>query len=731
MFIKKIIKKVIKVSLFITTNYPLYLYGNTLHENIQNFNNIVDEIYNICTDNDISKEQLESNLEDFYKNPLDINFASTEDLEKLCILSEEQIIALQNHKKKYGLLLSIYELQVIPEFDLKTIYRIIPFVRIEESRKDLRNSSLLTEVTSIKNNRISFQYKKTFLTKEELKEWYKLSSKTGMPAHLGPPDEFITKIRIRHPSGYELGISAKKSLGEEFIWDNKSKRYGFNVYRIHFMIQDKGILKNLILGNYELGYGQGLVVSSGFFLGQGGETIKVIKTANLGIKAYISPKEIKFCGIASTLQLNLWELTTYYSFVNLDENQVDKNTNNEHVESQVYRTCNYDNYSKIEKRNSLTEQVFGATLLYNNKKINFEMGLNFIFTLFDKRFWPKSKVDKTTKNNKKLEDKETEINEETKNKFSGTQNLNSSLFYRYVWRNIHLFGEQAFSKNLSGETLQIQNICPAFINGIVMSLHKTLDMTFLYRYYSTAYNCFYGNPLKASTHPKNEHGFYTGLRYKPLFEWTLDTLYDFVYIPEPITNQKPFVTTWMIRTNYEIYKLWTISLQYSQKTKDVKTTKEENRSYDLTFAEETIRKIRLKSTYFLSSRVSLKNELHINRYNKVGSITWGYGLIQDISYKTNHTKYTTRIGWFDPQTYKNTIHCYEPNLLNAGRGTAQYTKKGIFFCFLICYKPTAEWRIELKYSHMQKFEEETSSQSQNKPYNEIRNSIEVQIIYMF
>lgn len=727
---KKTIQKVIKLLLFITTSYPLYLYGNTLHGNIQNFNNIVDEIYNNCTDNDISKEELEDDLEDFYKNPLDLNFASTEDLEKLHILSEKQIIALQNHKKKYGLLLSIYELQIIPEFDLNTIYRLIPFVSIEESRKDLRNNSILTEVTSIKNSHISFQYKGTFLTNEELEEWYKISTQTEMPAHLGSPYELVTKIRIKHPNGYDLGISAKKSLGEEFIWDDKSKRYGFNVYRIHFMVQDKGILKKLILGNYEVGYGQGLIISSGFFLSQGGETIKVIKTANLGIKPFISPKEIKFCGVASTIQWNLWELTTYYSLVNLDKTLINKNTDNEQIESQLYRTCNYESSSKIEKRNSLTEHVLGTTLLHNNKKINFEIGLNFLFTIFDKQFWPKSKSDKTTNNNKESKEEE-DIDEETKNQFSGTQNLNSSLFYRYVWRNIHIFGEQAFSKNLSKETLQIQNPCPAFINGAVMSLHKTLDMTFVHRYYSPAYNCFYGNPLKGSSHPKNEHGLYTALRYNPLFEWTFDTFYDFAYILEAITDQKPFVTNWMIRTNYEIYKLWTISLQYSQKTKDVRVTKEESKSYDLPFAEETIRKIRLKSIYFLSSKISLKNELHLNRYNKIDSITWGYGLIQDISYKIMHTKLTTRIGWFNPKTWKNTIHCYEPNLLNVGRGTTQYTKRGLFFCFLICYKPTAEWRIELKYSHMQKFEDENSFQKQDKLYNEIHNSVEIQIIYMF
>ena len=60
-------------------------------------------------------------LEMFKKNPIAINKATVEQLTDLPILNAQQIASLLNHIELHGKLISIYELQAVPGFDIKTI----------------------------------------------------------------------------------------------------------------------------------------------------------------------------------------------------------------------------------------------------------------------------------------------------------------------------------------------------------------------------------------------------------------------------------------------------------------------------------------------------------------------------------------------------------------------------------------------------------------------------------
>ena len=54
----------------------------------------------------------------FLSNPIDLNQATEQDLASLYILSNRQVQAFFDYKKRFGELVSVYELQAIPEFDL-------------------------------------------------------------------------------------------------------------------------------------------------------------------------------------------------------------------------------------------------------------------------------------------------------------------------------------------------------------------------------------------------------------------------------------------------------------------------------------------------------------------------------------------------------------------------------------------------------------------------------------
>ena len=64
------------------------------------------------------------------ENPLDLNQITKEELLSLSLLSVSQINNFLRYVKIHGRLISIYELQAIPEFDVATIRKILPMVAV-------------------------------------------------------------------------------------------------------------------------------------------------------------------------------------------------------------------------------------------------------------------------------------------------------------------------------------------------------------------------------------------------------------------------------------------------------------------------------------------------------------------------------------------------------------------------------------------------------------------------
>src|SRR5688572_797568 len=97
---------------------------------------IADELYGV-QDDDLNYEELYENLLQLLSRPLDLNKVTVEELRLLKILSEEQIISFFDYREKNGKLLSIYELQAVPLFDLETILKVAPLVKVKDPASTL------------------------------------------------------------------------------------------------------------------------------------------------------------------------------------------------------------------------------------------------------------------------------------------------------------------------------------------------------------------------------------------------------------------------------------------------------------------------------------------------------------------------------------------------------------------------------------------------------------------
>ena len=120
---------------------PFLLWGqkDTLlsSEPIENEELIENFIENANEDIEFDFNTTFENLQTFVKNPINLNAATREDLEELLFLTDIQIQSFLDYREKLGILISIYELQSIPSFDLKTINNILPFVTVKKNVDDL------------------------------------------------------------------------------------------------------------------------------------------------------------------------------------------------------------------------------------------------------------------------------------------------------------------------------------------------------------------------------------------------------------------------------------------------------------------------------------------------------------------------------------------------------------------------------------------------------------------
>jgi type II secretory pathway component PulK len=90
---------------------------------------IIDELMLEVDEENLAEDLIET-LFDLYENPIEINRATEGQLKELMFLTEGQIINLLKYIDEKGGLVSVFELQLIQDFDERTIQRITPFISV-------------------------------------------------------------------------------------------------------------------------------------------------------------------------------------------------------------------------------------------------------------------------------------------------------------------------------------------------------------------------------------------------------------------------------------------------------------------------------------------------------------------------------------------------------------------------------------------------------------------------
>ena len=670
---------------------------------------LTQELFAEIQSDDVPFEDLYETLLQYYQTPLNLNTANREDLRALLLLSENQISTLFKHREQHGDLLSVYELQAVAGYDLRTIYRILPFITVQSLDPNAVRGNLWQRIKNEDNNALFVRYERVLQTRQG---YTAPTLYQGQPTtrYLGSPDKAIVRFRTSHPKDFSFGFTAEKDAGEPVVFDAGRGRLGADYLSAHLLVQERGRLKSLALGDYQLQFGQGLLLSSGFGVGKGAETITTLRRSSVGIRAYSSLLENTFFrGAAATYQVApRWQATGFASHKNVDANlqqSTDSLAEFDEFTSGLLYTGFHRTASEINNRHRLAETVTGGHVGYTSRSGDLSLGALAVATHYGtpllKRPEPYNRFE-----------------------FSGRDNLAIGLHYSYVWRNLLLFGETA---RTSGGGL-------GSTNGLLAALGPTVDAAVLVRHYDADFHTLYGNAFSENTRNINETGVYFGLKVRPVPRWEIAAYYDQYRFPwlRYRTAAPTDGHDVLLRLAFSPTKTSILYAQFRQRVKPRDLPTDVARPVPL--PGELLRQSLL---LYLSTQptpaLELRTRLQASRLRLDDGQPWrtGYVLAQDVGVQASrYLKLTARYALFDADDYDSRQYVFEQDVLLAvsvpvlyGQGTRAYALAEIR-----CAKNLTLW---LRYAETRYRHQPTVGTGLEEIQGRVRSEVKAQVRYKF
>ena len=231
----------------------------------------------------------------FLNHPLDLNHASREDLLQIPFLSTVEAEKINDYLLLHRPLLSIYELQSIEGLSIDLIRKLIPYITIYEREHKI---PIWQAMTSTFHSSIILRWSRVL----QDSKGYLLDDSLNT-AYLGSPDKLFLKFKSAEPGRYSIAILAEKDADEP-MFSSKSIP-GIDFISAHlFFINIHPKIRSLILGDYSLRLGQGLILDNGFSIGKSFQFGTIVKTTSV-IKPFQSVRESEMLrGFAGKLSLS-------------------------------------------------------------------------------------------------------------------------------------------------------------------------------------------------------------------------------------------------------------------------------------------------------------------------------------------------------------------------------------------------------------------------------------------
>lgn len=617
---------------------PLSLHGQKNDQ--QKFNLLEQRIETIAEnteDEDIDYTTLFDYLSYIYDHPLNINNPKNEEeLQQLKMLTDIQINNLYEHINRNGKLISIYELQAVPGWNLALIKNMLPFITVNVNL--YAPSISFKEMLKNSTNEVFIRYSRIL----EQQEGYLPIDDSTLAAspnkrYNGSPDKIYSRYRFKFRNNVSLGFTGEKDAGEQYFSGNQKN--GFDFYSGHLYLRGFGKLKALALGDFHAQFGQGLTVWSGLAFGKSADVMTSKRNAR-GLRPYASVDENLFLrGAGATLEFGKLAFTAFGSHKKIDANISYDDT-----------SSNFDGYTitsfqltglhrtpgELQDKKVISESHLGGNLQFNTRKLR--IGFTGLHSDYNAN---------------------VQRNLTYYNQFEFNTNKNTVLGadYNLLFKNFNFYGE--VSRSANGGMAQI--------HGALISLDPSVALSIVYRDYQRDFQNNLSNAFAESSKNINEKGVMIGLKLSKGKKLTLNAYLDqfkFPWLKYLVDKPNTYGHDYLVQLQYKPSKKLIMYGRIRSRDKPVNSI-EEIDDIDFVVAKKQTN-YRYNITYKVSESFTLRNRIELVDYKRgMAQKEQGYLVYQDIIYKplSNPFSFSFRYALFETDSYNSRVYAYENDVL--------------------------------------------------------------------
>lgn len=628
---------------------------------------VVPDVERLLEGNDIpvteeGYEEMVATLVHLSVSPLDVNTAGFDSLKMLFLLSDSQIDHLLRFRVRHGAFRHLNELLLVPGIGRKDFENIRPFVTLGEAgrrEEAVRRLPVRHELLARLRTSRPLQEGYTFYSPYDFEKRKDYERKAASRFH-GPPFGALLKYRLKAGGRVQAGITLENDAGEGYF--TRHQRAGFDFVSAHLAVTGERFFRRLVLGDYRLQWGQGLVAWGGFAVGKSDVAVGTEKSAR-GIAPYVSADENNFLrGVALSLQpcRNL-TADLFVSGKKTDGNltQADTLQAEEWLSVSLYESGYHRNDSECRKKDALTEWTTGLSLQWNTAA--FRLGVNALYYDFTPPLLPGGRPYQAFND-------------------TGERRFLASVDYKTAIRRVYLFGETAWCERNAWATL----------NGLRWS-NAFLSACLLYRRYDRRYVSRYAAGFGEYANTSNEEGVYLGVDCVLRKDLKMNVYCDRFRFFSPRYGAQVPGAGWELAGE----------LRYDRpRWEQVFRVKHEVRPEDLKgngSVQRAKSEYRYQVNYRCCASLELRTRLTWSRYRKDESRESGYMVYQDVIWECQRTalRMQCRLAWFDTDSYQSRIYAYEHNVLY-GYSFPMFMGKGMRSYLNLGWKPLPPLACYLK-----------------------------------
>jgi hypothetical protein len=600
------------------------------------FSESVEEILALTDDYDPAA--LLEGLSELKEYPVLINSGDKKEISRLFFLTEFQVMVLADHIRQNGSVVTLYELALLPAFDRSTVMLMAPYISLEPSGEAGGKGYGRTTVTLTASSRFSGEENET--------------------------EGVRSLLKVRHErERISFGLTAENDPRERFTFRDAP---GSDFLSGYIDFRGDKIIERLIIGDYALRFGEGVVLNSSRWMGSWLSSPSFMSGRSSAVPYSSSEENDFFRGISVAMgDINSGALLFASSHM-IDARMLFDEDSTATAVSNLVRGGLHVTESQLAACNTLAETVAGLRLTAGADRIR--GGVTAMSTWFSLPFLPdRSKP-------------------ENIHAFEGDRLMNLEADFRAGTGPVLLFAEAGMS--LPGSW--------AATAGLRAKPSGRVTFNLLGRHFSPDYYAFHSGAYKAGSGSGNETGIAASLHLEAARHLFVTAAADHYRMPGPRyrSSLPSYGSRTEIKAEYLPRDELTMRLSYSSSS----------REYDIASETGTARSenhTRHQVGFVLNCTPATGLRLTIRASASAVSPSGekGYLLSQDLSYSFNSLPLRLWFRYLLCSTggWDSRLYAWENDLLSSFSVPALYGEATRSF-IMISWKPSEKTEARLKYA---------------------------------